>query len=259
MKIYVFADMEGISGIRIMEQVQKGNTADYAVGCKLMISEVNEVVKALCDYGAKEVVVCDTHGGGGQIEVSQMDSRATYEISRSQLMPSLDDTFDGVILLGHHCKAGTRNGFLDHTMTSLAWHRFKINGEEMGEIGLEAAYAGHFNVPVLVVTGDEATAVEAKETLGTVECAVVKYAMGRNQARCLSLPVAHARIREAIKNGLSLVGKIRPFKPQLPATLELTFNRSDYADYFDDKKDVERIDARTIVKKIDSFLDYKFR
>ena len=258
MKIYVIADMEGISGIRMMEQVKKEYANEYKMGCKLMMSEINEVIKALFDFGATEVVIRDTHGGGGQLNMSEMDPRAVYELSRTQITPSLDETFDGLILLGHHSKAGTLNGFLDHTINSSKWFNFKLNGTEIGEIGIEAAYAGHFDVPVLVVTGDETTAKEARETLGTVECAVVKWGIGRNEAKCLSLQESYKRIRKAIKNGLNLIGKARPFKPQLPAEIELTFYRSDYADVYYNRKDIIRVNARTIYKKINSFEEIKF-
>jgi D-amino peptidase len=255
MKIYVMVDMEGISGIRKIEQVKKDFPAEYSNGCKLMTMEINEVVKALYDYGATEVVVRDTHGTGGQINISDMDPRAIYESSDFELMPSLDESFDGLILLGHHSKAGTLNGFLDHTMSSESWFSFKINGVELGEIGLEAAYAGHFHVPVIVVTGDETTIKEAKETLGTVEGSVVKWGIGRNRAKCLSLPEAYERIRDSIRKGLELTGKLEAFKPQLPAVIEITFYRSDYVDRVCKRTDIERVNARTIRKVIYSLKD----
>ena len=52
------------------------------------------------------------------------------------------------------------------------WFNYTLNGDEIGEIGFEAAYAGHFNVPVILMTGDDATAIEALETFGHVECAI---------------------------------------------------------------------------------------
>ncbi len=246
MKIYILADMEGISGIRRMEQVQR-DSSEYAEGRTLMMKDINAAVDGAFAGGATKVVVADTHGGGGQVRVGEMDSRAVYEMpGAGSMMPSLDKTFDGVILLGHHAKAGTMNGFLDHTMNSGGWFEYRINGKVVGEIGIEAAYAGHFGVPVIMVSGDEATAKEARSTLGKVECAVVKWGIGRNKARCLPLEKAHAIVREAATRAVARAKSFIPFKPKLPATIQLTFYRTDMAEEFAFRPGAQRVDARTV-------------
>ena len=255
MKIYILADMEGISGIRTAEQVQR-ESPEYAEGRKLMIDEINATIDACFAAGATEVVACDTHGGGGQVRIGEMDPRAVYETPNAgSLMPALDESFDGVILLGHHARAGTQDGFLDHTMNSAAWFEYSINDVVVGEIGIEAAWAGHYDVPVIVVAGDAAAGVEAKQLLGQVECATVKWGIGRNRARCLSLPKAHQAIREAVGRALASMDRFEPFKPALPATIRLTLYRSDYADNQAAKPDVERLDARTVQRRVNTLLD----
>ena len=254
-KVYILADMEGVSGIRRIEQV-KSDSPEHAEGRDLMIREINAAVAAAFDAGAAEVVACDTHGGGGQVRVGDMDPRAVYETPNAgRLMPSLDRTFAGVVLLGHHARAGTIDGFLDHTMSSASWFEYRINDRVVGEIAIEAAYAAHHDVPVIAVTGDEAAAREAVEQLGTVETAAVKQGIGRNRARCLSLPAAHRLVREAIGRALRDPGRFRPWKPGLPATVQLTFYRSDMADDLAARPGVERVDARTLRRRIESLLD----
>jgi len=254
-KIYILADMEGISGIRRMEQVQRSES-QYAEGCKLMIDEINVAIDACFANGAAEVVACDTHGGGGQVRVGEMDERAVYESpAGGRMMPSLDDSFDGVILLGHHAMAGTLNGFLDHTMNSRVILEYRCNGRALGEIGIEAAWAGHYGVPVIVVSGDRAACDEAKATFEKVETAVVKTGLGRNRAKCLSIPNAHEAIREAVAKALGSIGSYKPFAPSAPATIEMTLYRTDMADDFAAKPGIERIDARKIQRKIDTLLE----
>jgi D-amino peptidase len=263
MKIYILADMEGISGIRTMSMVARGRERDspgeYAEGRRLMMAELNAAIEAACESGATEVVACDTHGGGGQIDLREMDPRAVYETpgepSGGRLMPALDETFDGVILLGHHARAGTLNGFLDHTMNSRQWFEYRINGQPVGEIGIEAAYAGHYGVPVIAVSGDEAAVREAQALLGPVEGAVVKWGVGRNRARCLALPAAHQAIWDAVARGIGAIERMSPFQPNLPAVVELTLYRSDFADAYAAKPGVERVDARTVRRTVDSLLD----
>ena len=258
MKIYILADMEGISGIRKMEQVKR-NSPEYVEGCRLMMEDINVAIDAAFSSGATEVVVCDTHGGGGQLQLERMDSRALYEIPNGhRFMPSLDKSFAGLILLGHHARAGTLDGFLDHTMDSMAWFECKINDQIVGEVGIEAAYAGHYGVPVIMVSGDEALAQETQTLLGEeVECAVVKWGIGRNRAKCLSIHAAHEIIRNAVKNALSSRSRFKRYKPSLPATLQLTLYRSDMADELASRAGVERINARTVQWKVHSLDDIR--
>jgi D-amino peptidase len=255
MKIYIFADMEGISGISRMEQVMPDNAA-YPGACEWMMQDINNAIDAAFEAGATEVVACDTHGGGGQVQVAKMDPRATYETPNGSLsMPSLDETFDGVILLGHHAKAGTLNGFLDHTESSASWFEYRINDQVVGEVGITAAYVGHFGVPIIVVTGDEAVANEAKALLGDVECAIVKWGIGRNRAKCLSLPKAHAVIRETIHRAIKTCKSRKPWQPKLPVVEQLTLYRSDMADNLAIYSGVERVDARTLRRTVNSLKD----
>lgn len=257
MKIYIQADMEGISGIRRSEEVQRA-CPEYPYGCRLMMADINVAIEAAFEGGATEVVACDCHGGGGQVEVDQMDPRAQYETpGAGKMMPSLDKTFDGLILLGHHARAGTMNAFLDHTLKSSSIFDYKINGQVVGEIGIEGAYAGHFGVPVIAVSGDDATAREATELLGRVECAVVKTAVTRERASCVSIPEAHKRLREAVTAAVRNAKSYKPYQPELPATLELTLYRSDMADIYQTNQaimaGVERVDARTVRAQIPDF------
>jgi D-amino peptidase len=255
MKIYILADMEGVSGIRRIEQVQS-DRPENAAGCRLMMEEINVAVAAALEAGAQEVIACDTHGGGGQVLVEQMDPRGIYETPRpGAMMPSLDESFSGVVLLGHHAMAGTADAFLDHTMSSQSWFQYTLNGQAMGEIGIEAAWAGHFNVPVIAVTGDEAAEAEARRLLGEIPCAAVKRAVGRNRARCLSVQAAHKRIAEAIGQAVERVGTFKPFKPELPATAELTLYRTDMADAWAGRRDVQRIGPRTLRAELSTLHD----
>ncbi len=250
MKIYILADMEGIAGIRMIEQVRIGS-AEYGPACKLMMADMNAAIDAAFAAGATEVVACDTHGGGGQVALAEMDARATYETPNARrIMPSLDRETAGLVLLGHHAKAGTLNGFLDHTMSSESWFEYRINGQAVGEIGIEAAYAAHFGVPVIAVSGDAAAAEEARALLGNVECAVVKHGIGRNRAHCVALPEAHQRIRAAVSAAVRDVRRYTPWAPALPATVELTMYRSDLAEHYAGRAGIERIDARTLRAQI---------
>lgn len=253
MKIYILSDMEGISGIRFMEAVDS-KSSGYQEACKLMMADVNAAINGAFQGGAKEVVVCDTHGGGGQLQLDKMDPRAYYETpSYKKVMPSLDSSFDGLIQLGRHAQAGTINGFLDHTMSPAEWFCLKLNNKTIGEIGVAATHAGHFNVPTIMVEGDHAAVIESQKEFGKIEVATVKWGLGRNRAKCLSCVKAHDLILKTAKKSVESAKTFKPYKPRLPAVGRLTLYRSDMADSLACKPYIKRIDARTVEWKIKAF------
>ncbi len=255
MKLYIHADMEGASGIMFPQQTDV-NSARYENARQFLINDINVVVQIAKEAGADDIVVCDTHFGGfsgGQIDLTHMHADAEYESwNYGRILPSLDASYAGVVLLAHHAKAGTLNGFLDHTVSSQTIFDYKINGKSVGELGIEAAVAGHFDVPVIMVSGDDKTAEEARALFGDVECAVVKYGLSRNRARCLSMEKAHAVLRDTMSRALESIDRFKPFKPDLPATVEVTYCRSDFADEAQAKCNGERVDSRTVRRTIAS-------
>ncbi len=116
----------------------------------------------------------------------------------------------------------------------------------MGELGQWAIVAGNWGVPMLMVSGDEAACIEARNFFNPVETAVVKYAQGRNRAKLVELKEARDRIRDAARRAVGLVGKGRPLTPIKPMEIVLEFNRADYCDGVAVKPGIERPDARTI-------------
>lgn len=253
MKIYIVTDMEGISGIWRPEQVQKGHP-EYEKARKLLCDDVNSAIAGAFDGGAKDVVVLDGHGGGDNFILEMLDERAIYETVKNPLevMPSLDETFNGLIQVGCHAMAGTLNGFLDHTQSSTSWFNLYINGRKTGEIGQAGAYAGAFGVPVIMVTGDKAACEEACSFFGNIELVAVKEGLGRNRAKCISPKLANKMIHGAAVRAVQRIktGVFKPFILESPIEVRLEFCRSDYADEYATRPGVERLDARTLRKII---------
>jgi D-amino peptidase len=252
MKIYVLCDMEGTSGIWNREQTDR-SSPQYEQGRALLMADVDAAAAGAYAGGATEVVVCDTHGNGGNFRIEQMDPRPRYETpSYLSPLPSLDESFAGLILTGHHAMAGTLNGFLDHTQSSMHWFEYRINGQAYGEIGQETAYAGHFGVPLIMVTGDETACQEAQTQFPGIVTVAVKRALGRNRACCLHPEKARELIREGAVRAVRLAGTLKPWRLTPPITLELTFYRTDMADEAVARPGNERIDARTVRRVVQS-------
>jgi D-amino peptidase len=169
-------------------------------------------------------------------------------------LEGLDSTFDAVFLIGIHARAGTEAAVLDHTWTTKCVQGFRVNGIEMGELGLNALLAGHFGVPVALVTGDLAVCREAEELLGEVECAVVKYGLDRYSARCLAPSRAQQVIREAAARAVGGMERFKPLKLEAPLRLELDYADSAFASRACWIPGAERLGPRSVAFEAPDFL-----
>ena len=245
MKIYIVTDLEGISGINSMEMMQT-DSPQYDYCLQRLMADTNAAIEGAFTGGADEVIVWDGHSKGTNFLPGLLDSRALK--AEGKFVETLDDSFDAVMFVGTHAMAGTLNGFLDHTQNSKKWYNYYVNGRKTGEIGQWGIIAGHYDIPVIMVSGDQAACVEARQFLGNIECAIVKYGIGRNKAVLINEEEALERIREAARKSISQIGKVRTYKPLLPLDIRLELYRSDYCDELSTIKGVERIDARTVRK-----------
>jgi len=202
-KLFMHWDMEGVSGLFTREQVwfsEPGVREHVAAeGRQLLIADVNSASAAALDAGVDELIVCDTHHGGGNFDLEQMraDPRITYLVrstgnqdGKRRWMPGLDHHVDALLLPGHHAKAGTPNAFLPHAW-SLDWADFQINGQSVGELGMESCFAGHWDIPLIFVQGDEAGCAEAQEQFPGVVTTCVKRAVSHDLCSGPDAEAAH--------------------------------------------------------------------
>lgn len=247
MKIYIHTDLEGITGIDTFEMIQR-DSGRYDKCCELLMGDLNAAIEGAFEGGATHVTVLDSHGGGGNFKLELLDPRAENDFkTNKKWWGKLDDTYCGTFFVGAHPMAGTINGFLDHTQNSREWYNYYINGRKTGELGQWALVAGNFDVPMLMVSGDEAACVEARQFFNHVEAAVVKRGVGRNKAECVDKEESRRRVKEAARKAMALVGKVKPYKVTMPMEIVLELYRSDFCDT-KVKDGVERIDARTLRK-----------
>jgi D-amino peptidase len=234
MKIYISADMEGISGIVHSDQTDSTHP-EYQRCRKLMTAEVNAAVEGARQGGATEVLVNDSHGGMRNILIEELNPEAVLLSGATKpfsMMAGIDRTFDAVFLLGYHARAGSSLANLDHTWDGpRVVQNIWLADVEVGETGLNAALAGYFGVPVVLVTGDQTTCAQAKELLGAdLETVAVKQALGRASAKNLPPTKVHALIREAAARAVAARNQRAPFTFQAPITLRLALARSSQAD-----------------------------
>jgi D-amino peptidase len=246
MKVYISCDMEGISGVVAGKQTQMDGE-EYKRAQKLMTNEVNAAIEGALAGGASEVLVNDSHGSMRNILIEELNPSAQL-ISGSpkplSMMQGIDGGFDAAFFIGYHAQAGTAYSVLDHTYSGATVYQVSLNGQPVGETGLNAALAGHFGVPVVLVTGDKLLVEEAKTLLGTVEGVAVKESYGRYAAKCLVPKEACELIREAAQRALSKGGT--PFVVESPTTLTVDFNSSAHLDMAELIPGANRVSGRRI-------------
>ena len=252
MKILIAADMEGISGVTNWDQVQSGHF-EYPRFRKIMTEDVNAAVRGAFDSGANAVVVTDGHGSANNILVEDLDRRAQLNSGSGSPFAMVQGVnsgdFDGVIFVGYHARAGTANGVLAHTWSSLRVANVWLNDILMGEYGLNAALCGHFGAAPLMITGDQTACSQATELLGDLETVEVKKATGFQSAECLPpsavqalIEDAAARAVERLKNGQAPA----VFKVAEPVKGRLEFRMVEMADSASRLPGAVRLDGTTI-------------
>jgi len=161
MKIYISADMEGTAGVSSWEQVDARNyTADYLIYQKYMTAEVCAAIDGARKAGAREFLVNDSHGAMRNMLLDEMpkDARVIFGNRKPfSMVQDIEAAYDGVFFTGYHGAIGEPNATLCHTYTPSVVYDVRVNGVRCSEATLNAALAGHFGVPVLLITGDSAT------------------------------------------------------------------------------------------------------
>jgi D-amino peptidase len=260
MNVLIMTDLEGISCVDSIEQMSGDG---YKFACERLMLDLNAAVEGAIEGGAKNVYVVDGHAKGSNFIYEMLDKRAKA-VKLDEYHPMLQNReIDAYMKIGCHAMAGTLNGFLDHTMSSATWYNLFINGRKCGEIALGAMYVGAYGVPTVMVSGDEAACMEARDFLGDIVTVPVKYGIGRNKACCRPSDEAISMIREGAKNAMGLIGKTHPLKPVLPAEIILEYCRSDYCDeaFKNNRQTAERLDARSlrkVITRIEKYSDLFF-
>jgi D-amino peptidase len=260
MKVFFWCDMEGVGGIVKWDQVMAGKP-QYEEGRRLYTAEINAAVRGAKKAGAKEIVVVDGHGAGGDHSFNSLlkehlDPAAEYVFGYR--WGCYTDPFadaDAVILPGAHAMAGTQDGVLSHTMSTESFRSVLINGCAVGESGIVAAIAGSFDVPVVFVSGDEATCREVKALVGpTLHTVAVKKSLSRYAARCLAPLEACHRIESGVEKALKDRAnwpKPLKFTPPVEMKVELAF--ADKSSAFQGRVGCEVINPLTVVSKGETF------
>lgn len=248
LKVYISADMEGVAGVVSGEQL--GPTGfEYQRFREFMTAEVLAAIQGAREAGATHIVVSDSHGNGQNLLIERFPDDVTIIRSSPRplmMMQGIDSSFAAAVFIGYHASTTNPAGVRAHTMSSATLAAVELNGVPVPEAGVNAAMAGAFGVPVVMISGDDAAVDEAQRLLGGLEGAVVKRAIGFHSAATLTPAAAQALIREKVKAGIARRGALRPYLLSAPVRLDLTFKNYRAAELLAYLPMVQRVTAHTV-------------
>ncbi len=245
-KIFISVDMEGIGGIGT-PKMTSSNGKDYDTGRKLMTAEVNAVVNAIYQAGPAIVVVNDSHGDMQNLLHTELDPRVEYiqsNIKPLGMVQNLDSSFDGIIFIGYHAKAGAENGFLAHTGSGNVKGLW-INGMEVGEGGLNALYAGAKSVPVILASGDKTFAEEIVKIVPT-RTVVTKEAIGSSAAKLIHPDAVRKMLQEQTTAAIKDIKNAKALSVKQPVEFVLKVDAPTRADVAMGIPGMKRVDGYTV-------------
>ena len=248
MKVFISVDMEGITGIHSLQYIFD-KEHEYARGRNLMMQDLNAAIKGAVKAGAKEILVKDAHGSMRNLIIEDMHEAADLIIGfpkQQLMMTGLDESFDAVIFIGYHTKEGSP-GILSHTVNGGVIRDIKINGKSYGETGINAAISGFYDVPVVMVSGDDMLQKEVEDILPDTNFVTTKMALSSYAAKMLHPKKTRKMIKQQTTQSLQEIDKTSVFKLPQELTMEITMKSTTQADVIEIIPGLERTSPETVV------------
>ena len=217
--------MEGVAGAVTGEQLGPPGF-EYGRFREFMTREALSAIEAAKAAGATEIIVADSHGNGQNLLIDQFppDVRVIRSWPRRLgMVAGIDDNVDAAIFVGYHAGTNNPTGVRAHTFSSATLTRVALNGVNVTEGSWNAAIAGHFGVPVVMMSGDDAAIAEVRKALGNIEAAETKRSLGFHSASTLTPQASYDLIRQRVRAALARLQDFKPYKVQAPVTVDVSF------------------------------------
>lgn len=225
LKVHISVDMEGVGGVVTGEQLGPSGF-EYSRFREFMTREALAAIEAARAGGATEILVADSHGNGQNLLIDQLppDVRVIRSWPRRLgMVAGIDDQVDAAIFIGYHTGTNNASGVRAHTFSSANLTRVALNGTNVTEGSWNAAIAGHFNVPVIMMSGDDAAIVEVRAAVGAIEAAETKRTLGFHSANTLTPQASADLIRQRVAAAMRRRAEFKPYRVQTPVTVDVTF------------------------------------
>lgn len=256
-KVFISVDMEGIGGVVTSEQL--GPTGfEYAKFREYMTAEALAAIAGAREAGATEFVVADAHGNMQNLLIDKFPAGVTIIRGSPRplmMMEGIDSTFSAVMFIGYHSATTNPQGVRAHTISSATFAAVKLNGQPMSESGINATIAGHFGVPVVMVSGDEQAVGEVQKLTGNVEGAIVKRSISFHAAAVMTPEASQTLIRAKAKAAMLRLKDFKALPAAGPFRLELSYKSYTPAEMMSYLPGTDRVDSHTIRFRAASIVD----
>jgi D-amino peptidase len=232
MRLFISADIEGVTGINTWSETNKSNP-DYSEFREQMTREVVAACEGALTAGATEIVVKDAHDSGRNLKVEDLPKEAKLIRNWSRhpysMVWGIDESFDAIAYIGYHSPAGSNDNPLAHTMSSSTVHEMLLNGELCSEFMLHSLVARSHGVPSIFLSGDAGICKRAKDLDQEIE--TVATIQGTGNATFSHHPkVTAEQIKAGVENALKK--NLAQYSLALPEHFILDTRFTKHADAF---------------------------
>lgn len=248
LKVFISVDMEGVGGAVTAEQLGPAGF-EYQRFREFMTAEALAAIEGAREAGATEIVIADSHGNMQNLLIERLPRDVLVIRGPNRpfgMMQGIDSSFHAAVMIGYHSATTNVRGVRAHTFASARYAGVSLNDVELAESTFNAALAGHFGVPVVAISGDDAAVAELLALVPGASGAVVKHAVGFHAAATRTPEAAQALIRDAVRTGIAQRREIRPYRVSAPYRLDLTFKNYRPAEILAFLPIVERTSAHSI-------------
>lgn len=268
-RILLVCDLEGVNNVVGEPYLGLSASSDeWEIARRQGAREVNAAAEALFDAGVEKVALWDNHGGGGNIDPLDLDSRIELiEAPKGEpRMSFAKGQFDCVCFFGYHTMEGTLGGVLAHTMNSKMVQHYKLNGKYIGEIDIDAYIAASMGMPSVFFAGGDIACRQAKRAVSEIVTVETKKELERNKAVFRDNAELFGEIKSEIVRAVCL--ESAPCELEFPCVVEKSYKRVEdaakylqrsidrglSADYADDA--ILGKDAHTVVSVVNNIDEF---
>jgi D-amino peptidase len=260
MKYFISVDCEGVSGIARWDEISRKEPKWFKTAQKRVTKEVNSIIEGIkeADKNTATITVCDSHSLGLNIDIDELDSSA--ELIRGTPRPlymisGLDETYDMLLFVGYHARVGSHPAFMDHSYSSGAVYRLKINDREVGEAELNAGASGHYEVPLGLVSGDTTFCEEINELYPQVVGVPTKEAITRFAGRMYPIDRVLEDLKDGAKRAVENIEDMPIIAYDYPAQVEIELLNTLMTEVASWVPGVEKTHSRGIRFTAEDFID----
>jgi len=248
LNVYISADLEGTNGVVYPHQTVESGGEAYFKSTEQQHKELNCIVESLLELNTDKITINDAHGSMENLNLAELNPNVyliTGKPKPVSMMAGLDESYSCVILAGYHARAGSKEGVLAHTISSI-FKRVKLNGNFVGETELNAIYAGIKNVPVVMLTGDNIVCDEASNAVKNITTVCTKTAISYSSAICKPNEQLFEELKTAVISAVKNKENWTLYRTNSPYKLEVDFADRKHADIAEFAPGIKRISASEI-------------